>query len=170
MFARRAKVLWVLLILSELILVAFAFELSYFARAIAPEFREFYLSSGTFAGLLLAAACLWAVIGLALGLYTRRDKFDPLATAGETIKQSVWFGLFIFASIYLLKLGEVSRLFVGLFIFCNFAVQLVYRLAAHRMRGFLRSGISQPQNYLIVGTGAKAMEVLRGVEKHAESG
>jgi exopolysaccharide biosynthesis polyprenyl glycosylphosphotransferase len=170
MFARRAKVLWLLLILSELILVAFAFELSYFARAIAPEFREFYLSSGTFAGLLVAAASLWAVIGLALGLYTRRDKFDPTATVGETFSQTAWFGLFIFASIYLLKLGDVSRLFVGLFIFCNFAVQLTYRLAAHRMRGVLRSGLSEPQNYLIVGTGAKAIEVLRSVEKNCEAG
>jgi exopolysaccharide biosynthesis polyprenyl glycosylphosphotransferase len=170
MFARRAKVLWILLIVSEMILVAFSFQLSYFARAIAPEFREFYLPSGTFLGLLTAAVCLWAATGLALGQYTRPETFGPMATAGHTTKQTIWFGLVILAAIYLMKLGDVSRLFVGLFIITNYILQMIYRLAAYRMRGFLRSGISQPQNFLIVGTGAKALEVLRSVEKNSETG
>lgn len=170
MFARRAKVLWLLLILSEMILVGFSFQLSYFARAIAPEFRQFFLAPGTFAGLLLAAVALWAAIGLFLGIYTRPDKFRVLPTAAQTTKQTIWFGLFLFATIYLMKLGDISRLFVGLFITTNYILQLGYRLVAYRMRGFLRSGISQPQNFLIVGTGSKALEVLRGVEKNSDGG
>ena len=170
MFTRRANLLWVLLILSELILVAFSFQLAYFARAIAPEFQEFYLSAGTFTGLLLSASALWAATGLALGQYSGPHKFDALRAVSQTTKQTFWFSLFIISTIYVLKLGEVSRLFVGFFLSTNYFLQLGYRLAAHRMREFLQSGLSQPQSFLIVGTGPKALEVLRSLNKNAEKG
>ncbi|HWP84552.1 MAG TPA: sugar transferase, partial [Terriglobia bacterium] len=68
------------------------------------------------------------------------------------------------------KLGEISRSFVGLFLLFNFAVQATYRLSARRMRSFLQRGFADRRYYLIVGTGRRAAEVARLIEKNKDHG
>ena len=169
MFTRRARLLWLLLILSEIILAALAFESAYLLRTITPGLPLFFLSPGVIVALLVIAAVLWAGTGLVLGVYRHPDGFDARRTLRETLRQSFWFALLIAAAIFALKLGEISRTFVILFLFLNLLAQAAYRLMAHRMREVLQRGFADHRHYLIVGTGPAASEVARLIEKNKDS-
>ena len=170
MFTRRARLLWLLLILSELILVAISFEIAYLLRSALPGLTLFFLRPATVAALLGIAAILWAATGLLLGVYRGPENFDILRTLRSTLNQTFWFGLLFAAAIFLLKLGEISRSFVGLFIILNLVLQAGYRLSAHKMREFLQRGFDEHRYYLIVGTGKTAAEVARLIEKNKDHG
>lgn len=170
MFTRRARLLWLLLILSELILVALSFEVAYLVRSAWPGLTLFFLTPGMVAALLGIAAVLWVGTGLPLGVYRGAENFDLLRTIRRTLTQTFWFALLFAAAIFLLKLGEISRFFVGLFIVLNLVVQAGYRLSAHRTRGFLQRGFTGHRYYLIVGTGRTAAELARLLEKNKDHG
>jgi exopolysaccharide biosynthesis polyprenyl glycosylphosphotransferase len=170
MFTRRTKLLWLLLIFSELILLVVSFELAYVVRSLAPGLTEFYLLSGVSAGLLLAAAAIWTGAGIASGAYRAPDGFDLRKLLRGTVSQSFWLALLLTATIYLLKLGEVSRSFLALFVLLNFLLQGAYRLVARRMRAFLQRGLTGHRYYLIVGTGSAAASVAHLIEKHRDHG
>jgi exopolysaccharide biosynthesis polyprenyl glycosylphosphotransferase len=170
MFTRRARLLWLLLVFSEIILVAIAFELAYLVRVALPGLPLFFLSPGTIAALLITSALLWAAIGLPLDVYRGRENFSIRRTLRKTLTQTFWFALLVAAAIFLFKLGEISRVFVGLFILLNLGIQAGYRLTAHRMREFLQRGLTDHCYYLIVGTGAAAAEVARLIEKNSDQG
>src|SRR5207247_2219862 len=87
-----------------------------------------------------------------------------------TLTQTFWFALFFAATIFLFKLGEISRVFVGLFIALDVVLQAGYRLTARTMRAFLQRGNPDHLYYLIVGTGGTAAEVARLIEKNQEHG
>jgi exopolysaccharide biosynthesis polyprenyl glycosylphosphotransferase len=170
MFSRRAKLLWLLLILSELIFVAIAFEIAYLLRSVWPGLTLFFLTPGVVAVLLAVSAALWVGTGMALGIYRGSQTFDLLHTIRRTLVQTFWFALLLAAAIFLLKLGEISRSFIGLFIGLNLMLQAGYRLSAHRMREFLQRGFTGHRYYLIVGTGHAAAEVARLIEKNKDHG
>jgi exopolysaccharide biosynthesis polyprenyl glycosylphosphotransferase len=170
MFTRRARLLWLLLILSELILVAISFEIAYLIRSVWPGLTLFFLAPGTVAALLLISAVLWVGTGLVLGVYRGPENFDFLRTIRRILAQTFWFALLFATAIFLLKLGEISRSFVGLFIILNLTLQAGYRLSAHRMREFLQRGFTGHRFYLIVGTGRTAAEVARLLEKNQDHG
>ncbi|MGH9786937.1 MAG: nucleoside-diphosphate sugar epimerase/dehydratase, partial [Terriglobia bacterium] len=170
MFTRRAKLLWLLLIFFDLILLALAFEIAYLARANVPGLRLFYLNPAVATALLLTAGVLWTGIGVALQVYRRAESFRPGPLFRLTVSQAVWFGLTLPTAIYLLKLGEISRSFLVLFVFLALLLQSVYRLMARRMRQFLQQEFTKPRHYLIVGTGPKALELARRIEQNEDHG
>ena len=170
MFTHRARLLWLLLILSELVLVAISFEVSYFVRLSLPGLPLFFLPPPTIAALLGTSAILWAATGVPLGVYHEQRSFRFLHTLRRTLTQTFWFALLFAAAIFLLKLGEISRVFVGLFIILNAVLQAGYRLSAHKMREFLQRGLADHRYYLIVGTGRAAAEVARLIEKNKDQG
>jgi exopolysaccharide biosynthesis polyprenyl glycosylphosphotransferase len=170
MFTRRARLLWLLLILSELVLVALSFEFAYLMRSALPGLPLFFLPPGTVATLLIASGILWAGTGLPLGVYRGPQQFGALQSLRKTLTQTFWFALLFAAAIFLFKLGEISRSFVGLFIFLNLILQAGYRLTARKMREFLQRGFTDHVYYLIVGTGPTATEVARLIEKNKDQG
>ena len=170
MFTRRARLLWLFLILSELIFVALSFELAYLLRSAWPGLTLFFLPPGTVATLLAVSGALWVGTGLPLGVYRGPEAFDFLRTIRRTLTQTFWFALLLATAIFLLKLGEISRSFVGLFILLNLALQAGYRLSAHRMREFLQRGFTGHRYYLIVGTGSAAAELARLIDKNKDHG
>jgi exopolysaccharide biosynthesis polyprenyl glycosylphosphotransferase len=170
MFTRRARLLWLLLVFSDLILAALSFEVAYLLRSAMPGMRLFFLTPGTLAGLLLTAALLWAAVGFPLGVYRGPVSFDPARILRRTVSQTFWFALLLATAIYLLKLGDVSRVFIALFVFLNFVLQAGYRLMAHKMREVLLRGFASHRYYLIVGTGPSAIEVARLIERNKDHG
>jgi exopolysaccharide biosynthesis polyprenyl glycosylphosphotransferase len=168
MFTRRARLLWLLLVLSEIVLTALAFEAAYLLRTIAPGLPLFFLAPGMIAGLLAISAALWAATGLVLGVYRGPDIFDARRVLKATLTQTFWFALLFAAAMFVLKLGETSRTFVALFIALNLLVQAAYRLMAHRMREVLQRGFADQRHYLIVGAGPAAAEVARLIEKNKD--
>jgi exopolysaccharide biosynthesis polyprenyl glycosylphosphotransferase len=170
MFTRRARFLWLVFGVSDLILLAISFEIAYLIRAHLLEMRLFYLSAGVAAGLLFTAVIFWSSAGIALGVYRRLESFDVRHMIPDTIYQSFWLTVGLATAIYLLKLGEISRSFVVLFIFINFLFQITYRLFSRSMRRFLQREFAGYRYYLIVGTGPKAVEVARLIEGNEDRG
>ncbi|MCZ6752637.1 MAG: hypothetical protein O7E51_12525, partial [Acidobacteria bacterium] len=76
MFTHRARLLWLLLAFSDLILVAVSFEIAYLTRLHMPQMRLFFLSYGVAAGLLGTALVVWAGTGLFLGVYQRLESLN----------------------------------------------------------------------------------------------
>ena len=170
MFTRRTKLLRFLLILSELVLLALSFEVAYLIRSYMPHLRLFYFSSGVFVGLLLTALVLWAGSALVVGAYRKPQPYDARPVWRRTAAQTIWFGVALVTAIYFLKLGEISRPFVALFLGINFLLQAAYRLSARKMRRLLHQSFAGPCFYLIVGMSAKALEVAHLIEKSDEHG
>ncbi len=170
MFTHRARLLWLLFAFSDLILVAVSFEVAYLLRAHMPQMQLFFLSYGVTAGLLGTALVVWAGTGLFLGVYRRLESFNARYMIRNTIYQSFWLGVALATAIYLFQLGEISRSFVAFFLFLNFLFQAVYRLAGRKLRRVLQRDLAGGRRYLIVGTGPKAVEVARLIEKHQEQG
>jgi len=170
MFARRARLLWLLLVVSDVLPLFLSFEIAYLVRAHFPELPLFFLTSGEAAGLLITAAVLWTLLGVGMAVYRRPQSFETLGMMRLTVSQTFWFGIALPTAIFLLKLGDISRLFVALFVSFNFLLQTAYRFAARRMRRFVQEGVSGHHYYLIVGTGPKAIEVARLIEEHEEQG
>ncbi|MBI4463324.1 MAG: sugar transferase [Acidobacteria bacterium] len=170
MFTRRTRLFWFLLVVSDLLLLAVSFEFAYLIRSHVPRLRLFYFSSGQFAGLLLTSLALWVAIGLILGVYRGPLACGTWQMLRRTVAQTFWFGIALATAIYLFKLGDISRSFIALFVLLNFFLQAAYRLSARRMRHFWQRGFAEQRFYLIVGTGPKALEVARLIEKNEEHG
>lgn len=170
MFARRTRLLWLLLVVSDVVPLLLSFEIAYLTRANFPELRLFFLRPGVAAALLVTAAVLWTAIGIGLAAYRRPASFETLGMLRLTVTQTFWFGVALATAIYLLKLGDISRLFTAIFVLSNFLFQIAYRLAARRMRRIVLEGFGGRHYYLIVGTGPKAVELAGLIEQHEEHG
>jgi len=168
MFTRRARLLWLVFGISDLILLAISFEIAYLIRSHLPDMTLFYLPPGVAAGLLIVAGALWGITGMALGVYRRMESFATGRVVWNTLYQSFWLTVVLATAIYLFKLGEISRAFIALFILVNFLFQILYRLSAGKMRRFLQRDFDGHSHFLIVGTGPKAVEVARLIERSVE--
>src|SRR5579885_2667608 len=156
MFTRRARLLWLVFGISDLILLSISFEIAYLIRSRLPDLRLFYLSPGVASGLLFIAALVWAATGAGIGVYRRLESFDARRTIRDVIHQSFWLAVALAAAIFLFKLGDISRSFIVLLVFVNFVSQTIYRLSARRMRRFLQRELAGYEYFLIVSTGANA--------------
>jgi exopolysaccharide biosynthesis polyprenyl glycosylphosphotransferase len=170
MFTRRARLLWLVFGISDLILLAISFEIAYLIRSHLPEMTLFYLPPGVAAGLLLIAVVLWGSTGMAMGVYRRLESFAARRVVRNTIYQSFWLAVALATAIYLFKLGEISRTFIAFFLLVNLLFQTAYRLSAGKMRRLLQRDFDGHSHFLIVGTGPKAIEVARLIERSEEHG
>ena len=173
MFSRRSKVLGLGLALADLVVTAIAFELAYILRqhlSALPDLKLFYLERGIAVGLLVSVLVIWWVVGAALGVYRRAELFDAQRIARDTVRQAFLSTIILMGWLYLLKLGDVSRLFVLFFVFLNTLLLLVCRLSARSVRRLRRRDTANMLYYVIVGTGEKAVEVARLIEANEDLG
>jgi len=84
MFARRARLLWLLLVVSDVLPLFLSFEIAYLVRAHFPELPLFFLTSGEAAGLLITAAVLWTLLGVGMAVYRRPQSFETARLACRT--------------------------------------------------------------------------------------
>ena len=170
MFSRRSKVLGVRLALSDLAITVLAFEAAYLVRQHLPELRPFYLERGVLVGVLASVLIIWWMVGAGLGIYRRPELSDARRILRDTLRQGLLGTAVLMGWLYLLKLGHVSRLLILLFVVLNTVSLLVYRLSARSLRRQRRQDAAQMRYYVIVGTGASALEVARLIEASEDLG
>jgi exopolysaccharide biosynthesis polyprenyl glycosylphosphotransferase len=163
-----------LLIVGDLLLIDIAFFLSYYLRNrffffYTEEFRELY-SLGTYVSQL---PLLLAVCGVMLSL---SGAYQPLRGQSrfeilKNITQAVLISLAAYASLaYLFKFHFLSRTFIVLIFaiswvfLCAQRLFLIYALKEIRKRGL------NTHNILIVGTGSRAQNFIRYLQKHPDLG
>ncbi len=169
MFARRSKILGVVLGLSDLAIVALSFQIAYLIRFSLPDIRPFFLSTGVALGLLFSALMIWWLSGALLGLYRRVEIHDAGSVVRNTIKQSTLASLVFIGFIFLLK-ADISRGFILIFTALTPVLLLGYRLTGRRIHSALRQDLAGQCHYVIVGTSAQALEMARMIESEGGMG
>ncbi len=186
MFARRSRILGLVLGLSDLAILAIAFQVAYFIRQSLPGFlplfpdapaaitstisRPFFLDTPTAVLLLLSVLVIWWATGFAVGVYRRLEVHDPPAIIKNTVRQALLATAVLMGWLYLVKLGDISRGFVLLFTALAGALLLSYRLLGRQLRSRLRQELHGFRYYVIVGTGPRAVEMAAMIEANGDLG
>ena len=168
MFSRQRKAR-VLFGLSDIILVALAFEAAYQTRAILHLEHEFYLLVERKALVLGVSLLAWVAIGLWLEIYEKLDAGHPLVILRDSARQCIYGALCLIVFEYVLRL-DLSRFFLVLFSAYAWVLLLLFRLVAGRVVGVIRREFAAPHYVMVVGTGERAVRMGEDLERSAEYG
>jgi exopolysaccharide biosynthesis polyprenyl glycosylphosphotransferase len=155
--------------LSDIILVALAFQAAYQTRAVLHLEHNFYLTVERQTLVLGFALVAWVTIGLWLGIYDKLDSGHPRIILRDTARQCASGALCLVLFEYVLRL-DLSRSFLGLFSAYAWVLLLLFRLTAGRVVGAIRRGFAAPHYVMVVGTGERAIRMAEALEQSAEYG
>jgi exopolysaccharide biosynthesis polyprenyl glycosylphosphotransferase len=168
MFSRQRKAR-VLFGLSDILLVALAFEAAYQTRTILHLEHIFYFSVEKKAVVLGFTLAAWVVIGLSLEVYEKLDAGHLRIILRDSARQCAYGSLCLVVFEYSLRL-DVSRFFLVLFASYAWVVLLLFRLTAGRLVGLIRREFAAPHYVMVVGTGERAIRMARALELSTEYG
>lgn len=163
---RRARVLFGA---SDVLLTAIAFELAYQTRAWLPLERFFELTPQVRALLLFCALFQWVLAGVWLGVYERLDSAHPWVVLRDATKQVLFGTVSLVLFEFALRL-DLSRSFLGLFVFYSWLLLLLFRWRLGKLVGIIRREFAAPHHVMLVGTGERAARLGRMIERSADHG
>ncbi len=163
---RRARVLFGA---SDVLLTAVAFELAYQTRAWLPLERFFELTPQVRALLLFCALFQWVLGGVWLGVYERLDSAHPWVVLRDATKQVLFGAVTLVLFEFALRL-DLSRSFLGLFVFYSWLLLLLFRWRLGKVVGLIRREFAAPHHVMLVGTGERAVRLGRMIERSADHG
>ncbi|HEY8239163.1 MAG TPA: sugar transferase [Candidatus Limnocylindrales bacterium] len=119
---------------------------------------------------LAAYALAWVVALWLNGLYRNRVRWSARSEAIDVLRTGIGLAILTFSALFILKMPDVSRLFllvlfpaqIAVTIAIRFALRIAFRVA--RSNGFSRRFV------LIVGTDGNAEAFARRIERHRELG
>jgi exopolysaccharide biosynthesis polyprenyl glycosylphosphotransferase len=168
MFGRHRKAR-VLFALSDVLIAALAFEAAYQTRVLLHLERAFYLTVERKALVLACALAAWVAIGLWLEVYEKLDIGNPRVILRDAARQCSYGVLCLIVFEYVFRL-DLSRFFLVLFSVYAWVLLLGFRLMAGRVVGVIRREFAAPHYVMVVGTGARAVHLARGLEQSSEYG
>jgi exopolysaccharide biosynthesis polyprenyl glycosylphosphotransferase len=166
MFSRQRKSR-VLFGLSDIILIAAAFEAAYRTRAILPFQNVFFLTLERKALVLGYALVTWVVIALWLEIYEKLHSGHPRVILRDSARQCGYAALCLIVFEYTLRL-DLSRSFLMLFAGYAWILLLLFRLTAGRVVGVIRREFAAPHYVMVVGTGERAVRIAQALERSVE--
>ena len=161
MFSRQRRKARFLFGLSDILLIALAFEAAYRTRSLLHLERIFYIIVPSQALILGFAMASWVLSGLWLGVYDRLDAGDPRVILRDSFRQSAYAAVCLVLFEFSLRL-DLSRFFLALFIGYAWILLVLFRLMAGRMAGVIRREFAAPHYVMVVGTGERARKLARG--------
>jgi exopolysaccharide biosynthesis polyprenyl glycosylphosphotransferase len=168
MFGRHRKAR-VLFALSDVLIAALAFEAAYQTRVVLHLERAFYLTVERKALVLACALAAWVAIGLWLEVYEKLDIGNPRVILRDAARQCCYGVLCLIVFEYVFRL-DLSRFFLILFSVYAWVLLLLFRLTAGRVVGIIRREFAVPHYVMVVGTGARAIHLARGLEQSSDYG
>jgi FlaA1/EpsC-like NDP-sugar epimerase len=168
-FSRHHRKARLLFGLSDIVLIALAFEAAYQTRVYLPIDRVFFLTVPVKALLLGAAIVTWVMIGYWLELYDRLDSAHPRVVVRDTFRQCVLGSIVLVLFEFLLRL-DLSRAFLLAFAGYSWLFLCLFRWRAASVVGLIRREFGQPQNVMVVGTGESARRMGELLEKSSAYG
>jgi exopolysaccharide biosynthesis polyprenyl glycosylphosphotransferase len=121
-------------------------------------------------GAAVAYGVAWPGLLWISGLYRLRTRWSARAQLIDLLRASVLLAFLSFAVLFLLKLPDVSRLFLLVLFPTQVGVTLVSRFVLRRIFASMRSRGYNTRFLLVVGTGAAAVAFADRVERHADLG
>jgi exopolysaccharide biosynthesis polyprenyl glycosylphosphotransferase len=168
-FDRHKQKAAILFAIADVLLTVCAFEAAYQTRVTLPLERVFFIIAPMKALLLGATLLLWVGIGSWIGAYRRFYGNDGRAAVYDSFLQVLLGTIGLVTFQFLLRL-DLSRVFIGLFAAYSLTLLLFYRLLAGRVRGYIRRQFGAEVFYVVVGSGERALEMGRRLERTREYG
>ncbi len=171
MFHRHHRKARALFALSDIVLVALAFQSAYQTRLLLPRVfsqfqNDFEIPSAAIALLLGTSAVAWVAIAYWYEIYDRLDAAHPRVIFRDTLKQCALGGVALVVVEFLLRL-DLSRPFLVLFLSYSWVLLCFFRINARHLVGAIRREFSTPHYVVIVGLGERALEIGRAIERSA---
>src|SRR5579883_1746037 len=163
---RKARVLFGL---SDVVLVALAFEAAYQTRVPLHLHFLFFLTIQQKALLLGFALVAWVVTGLWLEIYEKLDSGHPRIILRDSARQCSVGALSLLIFEYSLRM-DLSRFFLLLFFVYAWVLLLLFRLTAGRVVGVIRREFAAPHYVMVVGTGDRAIRMAGELERSSPYG
>lgn len=169
MFSRHYRKVKLLFGLSDVVLIALAFEAAYQTRLLLHFEHLFYIDRPAMAFLLGAAMVCWLATGYWFNVYEKLDSAHPQMVLRNTFRQCLLGAAALVLIEYLARL-ELSRPFVAIFAAYSWVLLCLFRLNAGHALGAIRREFGAPRFVMVVGTGERAMRLARSLERSAEYG
>src|SRR5579871_1282972 len=163
---RKARVLFGL---SDVVLVALAFEAAYQTRVPLHFHFVFYLTVQQKALLLGFSLVAWVLTGLWLEIYEKLDAGHPRVILRDAARQCACGALSLLIFEYAIRM-DLSRFFLVLFAVYAWVLLLLFRLTAGRVVGAIRREFAAPHYVMVVGTGQRAVRMAQALERSSDYG
>ncbi|MEO8323348.1 MAG: sugar transferase [Actinomycetota bacterium] len=122
------------------------------------------------AALLATYAAAWATMMWLLGMYRLRARWTVRSEALDVIRAGTLLAVLTFAALYVVKLPQVSRLFLIELFPAQIAVTFASRLILRALFGWARERGLNTRFVLMVGTGPTAQSFADRIERHRDLG
>jgi exopolysaccharide biosynthesis polyprenyl glycosylphosphotransferase len=164
---RKAKLLFGL---SDIVLVALAFEGAYRTRFSLSLLRHNFFFSTEKKALVLGLCLLtWVLAGYWLRVYENLGIGQRRLILRDTLRQCGYASIALVFAEYLLRL-DLSRPFLAFVTLYTLTLLLTFRLAARRLVLVIRREFGALRYVLVVGLGDRALRLARDLESAAEQG
>ncbi len=117
-----------------------------------------------------AFAAAWVTLLWALGLYRVRVRWQVRTEVVDVIRAGVLIGLLAFSVLFVVKLPDVSRLFLLTLFTAQVILTITSRASIRWLLRSLRDRGHGLRFMLVVGTGVEARRFAQRIERHRELG
>jgi exopolysaccharide biosynthesis polyprenyl glycosylphosphotransferase len=167
MLKEKETVLRRFLIFVDSVVISLAFFLAFFFKGMLHEPGE---SLRKYIVILLLAIPLWCLTLYANGIYLSMRTRSYLEILWAITKSAALTFLAMGTAIYFFKHSQTSRLFLLLFATFSFGFILLEKTAVFMSAHYVRRQGLNTRRILIVGTGKRAQEFIKKVDRHPEWG
>ena len=163
---RRARLLFAL---SDIVLIALAFELAYITRQRLELSHNFFLRGPDRVLLLGWSTLIWVALGRWWELYDHIDAAHPRIILRDAFRQCLLGAASLILFEYIQRM-DLSRSFVALFAAYAWVVLCLFRLNGGRIMRVYRRGFGSAHYVMVAGLGEPALKLGRELEEAAHYG
>jgi len=149
----------------DICLTVAAFVGAYFIkRDVLPLPFRGLITDPNYYVILLLIVIIWYIVLDLSGLYEsyrRRTSFPQIFW--NMLKGVIFATVVLILAMYLIKIPDVSRLMIAIFFFLDIGLLTLSKATAHRVLRHYRSRGFNFRNFLIIGSGDRAKEVIAAV-------
>ncbi len=148
-----------------------AFFVAYLLRTFLVHYRFFsarlpgIYPFSHYLPLLLAFLVIWAVVGYFSSFYRDLELSNPVQLVLNIVSQLAIVLMVIYAGLYLIRIGDVSRTYVLLIVAVDFVLLVLARAAAYSGMAYMRERMGRFHYLLIVGCGPRGREMATLIEE-----
>lgn len=171
MLKERARLVSRLVFFNDVLLTILSFILTYWIRQVffSERFARLFPFS-QYLQLLPIIIVIWAFLLHFFKTYKSYRTLPLLREFSDLFKAIFFSGLFLILFIFVFKHQFVSRLFIGTFLIINFTALCFGRGMIRLFARYIRRKGRNYRNLLIVGTGPRALKIVRKIKENAHWG
>ncbi len=163
---RKAKLLFGL---SDIVLVALAFEAAYQTRLSLTLSHTFFFSTEKKALVLGLCVVTWVAVGYWLDIYGNLGSGELRVVLKDSLRQSAYAVLGLIVAEFALRL-DLSRPFISFITVYTWALLLVFRIGARPLLGIIRREFGALRYVVVVGIGERARKLGQSLEAAYDQG